>query len=75
MVWHVACGLWSVQVAPEAWIQMFLLAGTFEAMEYKHKLSGSTKPFWDPMNLMPKVNSTPLLFTNTPFSLPTPPPL
>jgi len=66
-IWPQIFGLWAAddvtttdpiaaigQVAPEAWIQMFLLAGTFEAMEYKHKMSGSTKPFWDPMNLMPK---------------------
>merc|ERR1719453_2755708 len=42
------------QVAPEAWIQMLILAGCFESLEYKHKISGSEKPLWDPLELMPK---------------------
>jgi len=42
------------QVAPEGWIQMFLLAGCFESLEYKHKMSGTDKPLWDPLDLMPK---------------------
>jgi hypothetical protein len=41
-----------VQVEPQAWAQIFLLAGTFEVLDYKHDWSKG--PLWDPLALMPK---------------------
>jgi len=40
------------QVEPQAWAQIFLLAGTLEVLDYKHDWSKG--PLWDPLDLMPK---------------------
>ena len=40
------------EVEVEAWVQIFLLAATFEVLDFKHDWSKG--PLWDPLNLMPK---------------------
>ena len=39
-------------MAPEAWIQIFVLMGVNEVIAMKH--DDSTGPVWDPLQLMPK---------------------
>jgi len=41
------------QVDPAGWAQILVLIGCFESLEYKHKMSGSTEPFFDPFNQVP----------------------
>lgn len=40
------------QVAPEAWVQILVLAGVNEVIAAKH--DDSKGPVWDPLKLMPK---------------------
>ena len=41
------------EVDAAGWAQILVLIGSFEALEYKHRKSGSTKPFFDPFNQVP----------------------
>ena len=42
------------EVDATAWAQMLVLVGSFEALEYKWRKSGTDKPFFDPFNQVPK---------------------
>ncbi|CAN0420462.1 unnamed protein product, partial [Phaeothamnion confervicola] len=42
-----------VQTAPIAWIQIIALCGIIEGQMWRHRQSGSTAPFFDPLKLYP----------------------